>query len=167
MFESLEKFDIYKTIVSIPDNMVESIYNLKKLDEGTSKTNYGGWHSKTFTPYKDYYNGRYKWTQEFIEQLLTIVRTKWASTEFNRAWFNLAYKGGTNRWHNHGEHPIVGVVYIQLPPGSSDIEFEQDSEKFTYSPKEGDFLVFPGSLQHRVLSHGSSIDRISMAVNFD
>ncbi len=167
MFESLEKFDIYKTTVSIPDNMVESIYNLKKLDEGTPKTNYGGWHSKTFTPYKDYYNGRYKWTQEFIEYLLITVRSRWVDTKFNRAWFNLAHEGGTNRWHNHGQHPIVGVVYIQLPPGSSDIEFEQDSEKFTYSPKEGDFLIFPGSLQHRVLAHASSIDRISMAVNFD
>ncbi len=167
MFESLEKFDIYRSVIEIPNYMIEKIYELKEYDKGTPKTNYGGWHSKTFTPYKDYYNGKYKWTAEFIETVLSIVNTKWPNTSFNRAWFNLAHKGGTNRWHDHGTHPIVGVIYIQVPPNSSAIEFEKDIENFVYNPKEGEFLIFPGHLRHRVLSHSSSIDRISMAINFD
>jgi hypothetical protein len=167
MFKSLDKCEIYKTTISIPDYVTEKVYELKQLDEGTPKTNYGGWHSKTFTPYKDYYNGRYKWTQELIESLVCAVRTKWISAEFDRAWFNLAHQGGNNRWHNHGAHPIVGVLYIQLPEGSSGIEFENNSERFVYTPQIGDFLVFPGSLEHRVLDHDSPIDRISFAINFD
>ena len=167
MFESLNKFEIYRTKIPIPDYMIEKIYQVKEQDLGTPKTNIGGWHSKTFTPYKDYYNGRYKWTQEFIEHVLTIVNTKWPDTQFNRAWFNMSFLGGTNKWHDHGIHPIVGVFYIQVPDGSSSIEFEENGEFFSYLPAEGDFLVFPGKLQHRVLSHESSIDRISMAINFN
>lgn len=167
MFESLEKFDIFKIKVDLPDDILEMVYTTKKLDPGTPKTNKGGWHSKTFTPYKDYYNGRYKWTKGIIENILYLVNQQWPGTTFNRAWFNLSYQGGTNRWHDHGEHPIVGVLYLQIPAGSSCIEFEQDQETFSYLPSTGDFLVFPGKLKHRVLSHNSNIDRISMAINFD
>ncbi len=167
MFESLEKFEIYKISIPLPEYMISSVYKTKELDQGTPKTNYGGWHSKTFTPYKDYYNGRYKWTKEFIEHIVDIVNYKWPNTKFNRAWFNMSFEGGTNRWHDHGDHPIVGVFYIQVPEGSSCIEFEKDGETFSYYPKVGDFLVFPGKLNHRVLSHNSKTDRISMAINFD
>jgi hypothetical protein len=167
MFEPLEKFEIFRTKVDLPADLIENIYALKKLDTGTPKTNYGGWHSKTFTPYKNYYNGRYKWTQGFLEYLMSIARTKWPNVQFNRAWFNLAHQGGNNRWHNHGKHPIVGVVYLQVPEGASGIEFEKGSERFVYNPILGDFLIFPGSLEHRVLNHESSIDRISLAINFD
>lgn len=167
MFESLEKFNIYKTRVDIPSYTLEKVYELKQYDNGAPKTNIGGWHSKTFTPYKDYYNGRYKWTKEFIEYLLEIVNSKWPNTKFNRAWFNMSFEGGTNRWHDHGQHPIVGVVYLQTPNGSSSIEFEENGQIFSYLPTVGDFLVFPGKLQHRVLAHNSSVDRISLAINFD
>lgn len=167
MFESLNKFDIFKTIIDIPENTIEQIYQIKSFDIGTPKTNQGGWHSKTFTPYKEYYNGRYKWTKTIIENIVHITNTRWPGTKFNRAWFNLSYEGGTNRWHDHGAHTIVGVFYIQTPEGSSCIEFEKDNDTFSYLPSAGDFLVFPGKLRHRVLSHNSTTDRISMAINFD
>jgi hypothetical protein len=167
MFESLEKFEIYKTCLALPEYMIEEVYKVKEFDQGITKTNYGGWHSKTFTPYKDYYNGRYQWTKEFIEYILEAVNSKWPNTKFNRAWFNISFEGGTNRWHDHGKHPIVGVFYIQVPNGSSCIEFEKDEEVFSYQPNVGDFLVFPGKLNHRVLSHNSKVDRISLAINFD
>ena len=166
MFESLNIFEIYRTIIPVPDYMIEKIYQVKREDPGTPKTNYGGWHSKTFTPYKDYYNGRYKWTKDFLEHITSIVNTNWSGVKFDRAWFNLAHEGGNNRWHDHGQHPIVGVFYIQLPEGSSAIEFEQNTELFSYQPSVGDLLIFPGSLNHRVLSHNSKVDRISMAINF-
>ncbi len=167
MFEQIHKFEIFKTKIDIPKNMIEKIYELKALDLGTSKTNKGGWHSKTFTPYKDYYNGRYKWTMGFIEDSMAKVNVKWPDVKFNRAWFNLSHFGGTNRWHDHGLHPIVSVTYIQVPENSSNIEFEKDNEIFSYSPSVGDFLVFPGNLKHQVISHNSDIDRISFAINFE
>ena len=167
MFESLDKFEIYRARVEIPSDMIDQIYKLKELDKGTPKTNRGGWHSKTFTPYKDYYNGRYKWTKEYLEYLTALVDARWPGTGFGRAWFNLSYQGGTNRWHDHGSHPRVSVLYIQVPENSSEIEFEKDGDIFSYAPAVGDFLVFPGRLNHRVKEHGSEQHRISMAINFD
>jgi hypothetical protein len=158
MFELLEKFEIYKTHVPVPEYMITEIYKVKEFDLGTPKTNYGGWHSKTFTPYKDYYNGRYKWTKQFIEDSLKLVNSKWDAIRFDRAWFNMSHLGSTNRWHSHGGHPIVGVFYIQVPTGSSSIEFEKDGETYSYLPRVGDFLIFPGHLNHRVLSHNSELN---------
>ena len=167
MFESLDKFEIYRARVEIPSDMIDQIYRLKELDKGTPKTNQGGWHSKTFTPYKDYYNGRYKWTKDYLEYLTGLVNSQWPGTKFGRAWFNLSYQGGTNRWHDHGAHALVSVLYVQIPENSSEIEFEKNREIFSYAPAEGDFLVFPGRLSHRVKEHGNEQHRISMAINFD
>ena len=164
--EKIHHFNIFRTHYTVDDNLINQIYNLKHLDLGTPKSNIGGWHSKTFTPYKDYYNGRYKWTTNIIESLTSIVRLTWPNVIFNRAWFNMSYPGGTNRWHDHGSHPIVSVLYIKTPNPCSPIEFRQDSELFQYQPNAGDFLVFPGTLEHRVLENESTDERISMAINF-
>jgi hypothetical protein len=168
MMELIHHFKIYKTRVEIPADFIDSIYKLKEAEAVSilQKTNIGGWHSKTFTPYKDYYNGRYKWTTNIIESLTSIVQHTWPNVIFNRAWFNMSYPGGTNRWHDHGSHPIVSVLYIKTPTPCSSIEFRQDSELFQYRPIAGDFLVFPGTLEHRVLENESIDERISMAINF-
>jgi len=162
-----DEFNISKKVLSVPAGLVENIYELKKLDLGTPKTNYGGWHSKTFTPYRDYYNGRYKWTAPIIELLIDNTRDVMPNLKLSRAWFNLSYEGSNNRWHDHGKHPLVCVYYIQVPPMSSDIEFRKNNQTFSYTPSEGDFLMFPGHLEHRVQTHKSYIDRISLAINLD
>jgi hypothetical protein len=50
-------------------------------------------------------------------------------------------------------------------PGG-DIEFKKGEAYWTESPKAGDLLVFPGSLEHRVLPNSSTDTRISIAFNF-
>lgn len=160
-------FNIWKTNTVIPENTIEKMYALKELDEGNSRTNIGGWHSRTFTPYRDYYNGRYQWTTTLIEPIVEIVNKQWNDAKFSRAWFNLSGPGGTNKWHDHGQHSIVSVLYILTPEGGGNIEFRKDTEVFSYKPTAGDFLVFPGYLEHRVLENNAPTDRISLAVNFD
>lgn len=166
MFEPLGKFEIYRQIIEIPDYMIDKIYDLKKEDLGMPKTNQGGWHSKTFTPYKDYYNGRYKWTKEFLETAINMVQAQWPQSQFSRAWFNLNPSGSTNKWHDHGEHTRVAVIYVSVPDHSGSIEFRKDQEIVSYEPRLGDFLVFPGKLEHRVVAGANTEDRISMAINF-
>lgn len=166
MFELLHDFQIYKTKIAIPDYLLEGVYELKKIDDGTPKTNNGGWHSKTFTPYKDNYNGRYKWTKTFIDDITAVVNTKWNDVKFNRAWFNLSPSGSTNKWHDHGSHPVVGVLYIEVPDNSGEIEFRKDKDYFSYLPTKGDFLIFPGPLEHAVKAGTNTTDRLSLAINF-
>ncbi len=165
--QKIHNFDIWKSSLTVDADLIERIYHLKSIDEGKSKSNIGGWHSYTFTPYKDYYNGRYKWTSDLIESLSLIVLQHYPNVEFNRAWFNMSYPGGTNKWHSHGEHPVVSVFYVKTPTPCSCIEFKKDEQIFQYLPSAGDFLVFPGSLEHRVLENTSTEDRISFAINFN
>ena len=161
--ELIHHFKIYKTKVEIPADFIEKIYKLKDLEakDIPQKTNVGGWHSKTFTPYRDYYGGMYQFSASLISTLVPGQEY-----EFDKAWFNLNGPGGTNHWHDHGTSPVVSVLYIKVPSPCSNIEFRKGSEFFSYAPSSGYFLVFPGDLEHRVLENPANEDRISLAINF-
>jgi hypothetical protein len=79
-------------------------------------------------------------------------------------WFNVNTQGEYTRWHAHDRWHKVSVLYVQVPAG--DIEFRQGGAYWTESPRAGDLLVFPGSLEHRVLPNTSGQVRISIAFNF-
>jgi hypothetical protein len=79
-------------------------------------------------------------------------------------WFNVNTTGERTGWHAHVRWSKVGVLYVQVPGG--DIEFRQGGAYWTESPKPGDLLVFPGTLEHRVLPNTSEQVRISVAFNF-
>jgi hypothetical protein len=79
-------------------------------------------------------------------------------------WFNVNTQGEYTGWHSHSRWAKVGVLYVQVPGG--DIEFRQGGAYWTESPRAGDLLVFPGSLEHRVRPNTSSDVRISVAFNF-
>ncbi len=60
---------------------------------------------------------------------------------------------------------IKGGV-LDVPGPGCDIEFRQGGAYWRETPKQGDLLVFPGSLEHRVLPNSSNDVRISIAFNF-
>ena len=55
------------------------------------------------------------------------------------------------------------IMIVSL--NSGDIEFRKDDDIHRITPQEGQFLMFPGSLEHRVLENQSSENRISIAIN--
>ena len=79
-------------------------------------------------------------------------------------WFNVSTTGEYTGWHAHNRWTRVGVLYVSVPAG--DIEFRQGEGYWTETPKQGDLLVFPGKLTHRVRSNNSQAVRISIAFNF-
>lgn len=79
-------------------------------------------------------------------------------------WMNVNTQGEYTGWHAHDRWPKVAVLYIEVPGG--DIEFRQGGAYWRETPKQGDLLVFPGSLEHRVLPNTSTDTRISIAFNF-
>lgn len=79
-------------------------------------------------------------------------------------WFNVNESTEYTNWHAHNNHKTVAVLYVTVPGG--DIEFRQGGAYWTETPKPGDLLVFPGSLEHRVLPNPSTEQRISIAFNF-
>jgi hypothetical protein len=84
--------------------------------------------------------------------------------EIDSWWFNVNTQGEGTGWHSHSQWARVGVLYVQVPAGL--IEFKQGEAYWTESPQAGDLLVFPGSLEHRVLPNTSEQVRISIAFNF-
>lgn len=168
MLELIHHFNIYKTSFSVSDQLISDLYAYKKTDEGLRKTSIGGgWHSKTFNLTKKYDSRSYEWARSTITPLETIVKQTWPGVYFDRSWFNVNGYGAGNKWHNHGAHPIVGVLYIKVPDNSGAIEFCSNNEHFTHTPVAGDFIVFPGNLEHRVVDSNSNEYRISMAINFN
>jgi hypothetical protein len=80
-------------------------------------------------------------------------------------WFNANTQGEYTGWHAHHRWPKVAVLYVSVPSG--DIEFRQGGAYWRETPIQGNLLVFPGSLEHRVLPNSSNTVRISVAFNFN
>jgi hypothetical protein len=94
-------------------------------------------------------------------------------------WFNVNDIGSENREHTHlGDRPYMcGVVYLQSQ-GTGKIEFmpynytyKQVHEEWPYNgvayyePEDGDVLMFPPYLMHRVERNTGSQQRITLAFN--
>jgi hypothetical protein len=121
--------------------------DLDPRDRGTR-----GWQSVTYT------DQPFSW----FESVYRAVEAQEGAID--SWWFNVNTQGEHTGWHSHSRWARVGVLYVQVPGG--DIEFRQGGAYWRETPKAGDLLVFPGSLEHRVLPNTSEQVRISIAFNF-
>jgi quercetin dioxygenase-like cupin family protein len=136
--------------LALPEGIAEQIQQQRDLnprDRGTR-----GWQSRTYT------DQPFAWFE-------TVYRAVEAEQgPIDSWWFNVNTPGEYTGWHAHDRWTRVGVLYVQVPAGL--IEFRQGGAYWTESPQQGDLLVFPGSLEHRVLPNTSEQVRISIAFNF-
>lgn len=92
-------------------------------------------------------------------------------------WINVNSKNGYNISHNHGGSFLSGVIYLQSTE-TGFIEFESLNYIYKinhplwyyngsakYWPKDGDILVFPSFLLHRIEPNLADRDRITIAFN--
>tara|TARA_B100000989_G_C19499082_1_gene453416 strand:+ start:792 stop:1346 length:555 start_codon:yes stop_codon:yes gene_type:complete len=96
-------------------------------------------------------------------------------------WYNIYNKGFHQEQHSHSTVGSLasGIVYIQLPKGATgttfinplktffnSCEYKQEKTMHTDDPKEGDCLVFPPWLEHRVdKQYDTEGTRITVAFN--
>jgi len=136
--------------LDLPQGLAELIQGQRELDH---RRRYGtGWQSIGYT------GQPFPWfdaTYRAVEAEAGAIDT-W--------WFNANLQGEGTGWHTHSQWARVGVLYVVVPGG--DIEFKKGEAYWTESPRAGDLLVFPGSLEHRVLPNTSEQIRISVAFNF-
>ena len=111
-----------------------------------------GWQSREYT------DQPFSWFESVYQQ---VVEKQGAVDSW---WFNVNTQGEYTGWHAHNRWTRVGVLYVSAPAG--DIEFRQGGAYWCETPKQGDLLVFPGKLDHRVLPNTSLDIRISVAFNF-
>jgi len=93
------------------------------------------------------------------------------------AWFNLNRKGAENREHAHSGFLASGVAYFQSTD-TGPIEFLPMNTLYKmtnpawpyngmamYEPSDGDILIFPSYLLHKVHPNPNEKPRINMAFN--
>jgi hypothetical protein len=114
---------------------------------------------------------------------LNITRNKYSPLTKNHwdiwPWFNVNDTGSENREHTHlGDRPYMcGVVYLQSQ-GTGRIEFMPYNYTYKqvpaewpyhgvayYEPEDGDVLMFPPYLMHRVERNTGSQQRVTLAFN--
>jgi uncharacterized protein (TIGR02466 family) len=113
---------------------------------------------------------------EFVKQLSND------SNDFDikiiETWYNISNKGQYQNWHTHPKFDISGCIYTKTN-GASPIEFQSPSsvwnhslfpreyipQENSYIPTNGDIVMFPSFLPHRVHINEGEGERISITFN--
>lgn len=101
-------------------------------------------------------------------------------------WVNIMPPGVTHTMHLHPLSVISGTYYVQIPPGSGDLKFEDprleafmaspprkatarlDNQRFyRHKPKAGQVVLFESWMRHEVTPHAGKRERISVSFNYD
>jgi uncharacterized protein (TIGR02466 family) len=148
-------------------------------------SNVGG-HQTPFTPVED--EPLY---EDLIDRLVPEIKRVILEWNFDdnlqihigRCWININRKGHLNMPHTHSKVDFAGIYYIksgeETPIGffNPDIQVKQEkferciennawnSPHYMHYPKENDFIMFPGHIEHWVEPNWSDTPRISLAFN--
>ena len=158
---------------------------------GVAVSNRGGWHSNSFGPHNiDHYSHSDEF-QKLLGVLSGLIRegvkhsyetSELFEIEPGNSWFNFNLKNDYNILHNHPGSVFSSVVYLtdnNSPLVLSDVGSSRYisvavtktanifQTKFTYTPKKGDYIIFPSWLLHQVEPNNSDNLRISLATNFN
>tara|TARA_B100001996_G_scaffold193693_1_gene148288 strand:+ start:418 stop:1017 length:600 start_codon:yes stop_codon:yes gene_type:complete len=101
-------------------------------------------------------------------------------TEVVSSWFSMFKKGDYGHLHEHGNADVSGVYYFKTNGNDGDIYFQNPNSNMmsstfyrdsmftidhTYSPAEGQLLLFPGWLKHGIKRNKTDNTRISFSFN--
>jgi len=93
-------------------------------------------------------------------------------------WANLLKSGGRHSGHIHPHSILSGTLYVEAPPGSGAIRFEdprlplmmaaptRPDTFITVEPRAGLLLIWESWLRHEVLPGAGKGDRLSISFNF-
>ena len=171
---------------SINEQMYKFIKITQSKDQqGISKSNIKGWHSKDFNMQENEPKNFIKFILPAIEQVITDMNweKQKQSININNMWAIINTGGSANLRHQHGNSTISGAYYVRAPKNSGDIVFydPRPAPVYTYpkavnpnllnaqvngiSPKEGALVLFPSYLDHSVNENLSDEERIVISFN--
>ncbi len=171
---------------SINEQMYKFIKITQSKDQqGISKSNIKGWHSKDFNMQENEPKDFIKFILPAIEQVITDMNweKQKQSININNMWAIINIGGSANLRHQHGNSTISGAYYVRAPKNSGDIVFydPRPAPVYTYpkavnpnllnaqvngiSPKEGALVLFPSYLDHSVNENLSNEERIVISFN--
>ena len=179
-----EKFENFNPELS------KYIYNLNQSDEtGITRSNKGGWHSKDFD-LRDGNSIQVKFALEIQKYILNTFRELGWKTENKKIqiqsmWAIINKKDDFNVIHSHPNCLLSAAYYVKAPKDCGKFQIENpNSIKKHISPEivnknehnvllarieinEGDLIIFPGYLPHKVEKNKSDEDRIVISFNVD
>lgn len=106
--------------------------------------------------------------------------------QMTSCWVNVMPAGVTHSMHLHPLSVISGTYYVQTPPGSGALKFEdprmdsfmatpprktkariENQRHVSLQPKAGELILFESWLRHEVPAHKGKTPRISVSFNYD
>ena len=187
--EPVFKFQ-FKNFRNFNNDLAKYIYSLYEEDnKGVDRSNRGGWHSKTFEMNnKD--SIQFKFALELQKYILkTFQNLGWKTENQNirirEMWAIINKKEDFNVVHTHPNSCLSAAYYVKAPINCGRFQIEnlniakRHSSPLLANPNElninvagievteGDLLIFPGYLPHKVARNESDEDRIVISFNVD
>ena len=181
------QFENYK---KINNELEKYIYKLYEEDNnGLERSNRGGWHSKNFRlAEKDSIQQKFAiQVQDYI--LKTFQSLGWKIKDKNirikEMWAIINKKNDFNVIHTHPNCYLSAAYYVKAPKdcGNFKVESPNIAKRYAYPEianqnelnvevasiniSEGDLLLFPAYLPHKVGKDESDDDRIVISFNVD
>ena len=166
--------------ISYRDDMIQWMIDYSYKHTTVAKSNQGGYQSpdqfyleESFAPYLN------RISEHLISTIDEYTRDDKSclhldDLKLSNMWFNFNYENCYNVQHTHPGCVLSGVLWIQIPEEQPIIfscfdEFTRATyEKYTNESlvaKEGQLLLFPAHLPHRVDINRSKNTRISISFN--
>ena len=181
------KFEDYKNFNL---SLKRYIYELQKENSsGQIKSNRGGWHSPNFK-ITDHNSIQNKFTLELQKYILRSFQTLGWKTEnkkivISAMWAIINKKNDFNVLHSHPNASLSAAYYVGAPENCGKFIIEHlNMAKRNFYPEvlqdnqlnaqaaglevnEGDLLIFPGYLLHKVGMNESDQDRVVISFNVE
>ena len=177
------QIDNYK---KINEELIKYIYGLHNNDNvGVKKSNINGWHSKPFDLKDDIPNKFYSHINSYIKDVFNKYGWEYIDTKVvcTSMWAIINKKGNFNIEHTHPNNYLSAAYYVKAPEKAGRFVIENPlsvarhsypahATKTEYNIKaaaldieEGDLLLFPAYLPHKVNENKSDKDRIVISFN--
>ena len=181
------RFEKFRTF---NEELSNYIYKLYEIDsKGVDRSNRGGWHSKTFE-LNDKNSIQLKFALELQKYILkTFTNLGWKTENQNirirEMWAIINKKDDFNVVHTHPNSLLSAAYYVKAPNNCGRFQIEDlNIVKRHASPlianqnelnmnvaglevTEGDLLIFPVYLPHKVARNETDDDRIVISFNVD
>tara|TARA_X000000368_G_scaffold133963_1_gene105147 strand:- start:91 stop:675 length:585 start_codon:yes stop_codon:yes gene_type:complete len=166
--------------ISYRDDMVAWMNTYAQKNEGVNKSNIGGYQSpdnfyleESFAPYMNRISEHIMSTlEEYLDDDMCSINRN--NISLGNMWFNFNYPHNYNVYHVHPNCVLAGVLWVQTVDDTN-IRFEcldafargltekRTNESFT--PKEGQLVLFPSHIPHMVDQNNTEETRISISFN--
>lgn len=181
------RFEKFRTFNEELSNYIYKLY--EEDSKGVDRSNRGGWHSKTFE-LNDKNSIQLKFALELQKYILkTFKNLGWKTENQNirirEMWAIINKKDDFNVIHTHPNSCLSAAYYVKATENCGRFQVENlNIAKKHSSPliannnelnmnvaglevQEGDLLIFPGYLPHKVSKNESDEDRIVISFNVD